>query len=662
MGEVRGGRLVAQALVFAFACTFGTSATFAQRTAPGILLSGTVVTMDERGTIFKNGNVLIRGSKIAAVWQGRKPPSGVSIDNALKPDLGPDAVIFPGLINLHDHPNYDALHLWPAPSSHVQADLGRPLGTEPYANRYQWNGMCSHESVALDRLVGNPNRLLIDLLSLGAEVGKYAEVKAILGGETAFQGDEDSATAGILIRNVEQENFGVPSRIRSHVFPIRDVDANCQFNFDPQQTINDMKTGNVDAWLVHLAEGVRIGQLRPGDPFVSRLEFLSLALDGLLTDMTVIVHGNGLEPEDFDVMRAAPTIRSDGTGDGLGAKLVWSPLSNLLLYGQTALVYHALKSGVVVSLGTDWSPSGSRNLLDELKIADITLRDYRLLGGDRDLLPSLSVTGKDDDGVRAAEIALDKLLVEMVTTNPARTLRWSQKVGSIEPGKFADLMVIAKPTHPSAEDLPDSPYRNLIDAAEKDVRLVLVGGQPLAGDVGIMASLKPDDYEVITSSAGCFQKAVDVTNPLVGRSGTETFASIQQKLTGVLTAMGGDNPPAGGGPADLSNTYHDLKHLLGLDALSDGAFNALVASYVGFTPTGRLNIEAVQLAPVLIEDDDYYFHLLGGELFLGSDLIADSSPPFGLYPTNLNHFQHPGRGNPFAAYAYRDRYYSFCAP
>jgi hypothetical protein len=30
---------------------------------------------------------------------------------------------------------------------------------------------------------------------------------------------------------------------------------------------------------------------------------------------------------------------------------------------------------VLVSLGTDWSPSGSRNLLDELKVADIALRD-----------------------------------------------------------------------------------------------------------------------------------------------------------------------------------------------------------------------------------------------------------------------------------------------
>jgi hypothetical protein len=374
------------------------------------------------------------------------------------------------------------------------------------------------------------------------------------------------------------------------------------------------------------------------------------------------VHGNGLEPEDFDWMRAAPSIREDGTGDGLGAKLVWSPLSNLLLYGQTALVYDALKSGVVVSLGTDWSPSGSRNLLDELKIADITLRDYRLLGDDRDLIPSLSITGKDDDGVRAAEIALDKLLVEMVTTNPAKTLRWSKYVGSIETGKFADLMITTKPSHPSAEDLPDSPYRNLIDATEKDVRLMLIGGEPLAGDVGIMATLKPGDYEVITSSAGCFEKAVDVTNTLAGRSGTETFASIQQKLSEALNAMGGDNPPANGGPAGPSNTYHQLKHLMGEDNTSDGDFRATLASKFGYTPDRRLNIEAIQLAPVLIEDDDYYFHLLGGQLFLGSDLIADSSPPFGLYPTNLNHFQQPGRGNPFAAYAYRDRFYSLCVP
>jgi cytosine/adenosine deaminase-related metal-dependent hydrolase len=204
---------------------------------------------------------------------------------------------------------------------------------------------------------------------------------------------------------------------------------------------------------------------------------------GLVTDMTVIVHGTGLEPDDFAAMRRAASNRTDGTGDGLGVKLVWSPLSNLLLYGQTALVYHALKAEVTVSLGTDWSPSGSRTLLDELKIADITLRDSRLLGADRDLIPWLSTTGKPAPLAFAAEAALDRLLVQMVTSNPAKTLRWFDKVGSIEVGKAADLVVIRRPDHPSSARVLDTPYRNLIDATDKDVRLVLVDGQPLAGDV-----------------------------------------------------------------------------------------------------------------------------------------------------------------------------------
>src|SRR5262249_38024636 len=106
--------------------------------------------------------------------------------------------------------------------------------------------------------------------------------------------------------------------------------------------------------------------------------------------MTVIVHGTALEPADFAAMRAAPSIRTDGTGHGLGAKLVWSPLSKLLLYGETTNVYEALAAGLLVSLGTDWSPSGSRNLLVELKIADIVLRDPTLLGASRRLVPAFA--------------------------------------------------------------------------------------------------------------------------------------------------------------------------------------------------------------------------------------------------------------------------------
>ena len=65
-----------------------------------------------------------------------------------------------------------------------------------------------------------------------------------------------------------------------------------------------------------------------------------------------------------------------------------------------------------------------------------------------------------------------------------------------------------------------------------------------------------------------------------------------------------------------------------------------------------------QLTPVLTEDDDSYFHLLGAEVFSGSGLLADPSPPFGLYLSNFNQVQ--PLGNPFAAAAYGDRYFGLC--
>ncbi len=51
------------------------------------------------------------------------------------------------------------------------------------------------------------------------------------------------------------------------------------------------------------------------------------------------------------------------------SSIVWSPLSNLLLYGGTARVEAAKAAGVTIGLGSDWSPSGSKNLLGELKVA-----------------------------------------------------------------------------------------------------------------------------------------------------------------------------------------------------------------------------------------------------------------------------------------------------
>jgi hypothetical protein len=124
--------------------------------------------------------------------------------------------------------------------------------------------------------------------------------------------------------------------------------------------------------------------------------------------------------------------------------------------------------------------------------------------------------------------------------------------------------------------------------------------------------------------------------------------------------MGGDNPPTAGGPADNSNTYSYLKaHIPGASALTDDQFRQELTFFFGLAPDGRLNIEGLHLSPALIEDDHFYFHMLGGEVSPTSGLIADDKPPFGLYLSNFNQIQ--PLGNPFAAQDYRDRYFALCA-
>ena len=202
---------------------------------------------------------------------------------------------------------------------HVQSTLGRPLGTEPYDNRYQWNGTFATSPEYL-RLVQTPQLALVLAQGLGIEpeVVKYAQVLALVGGETSNEGAlPNPATDGLLARNVESPNFG-RQRIQARV---PSIDS---FTGAPlQELLAQMKAGEVDAWIIHLAEGVRDGDRRPSDGFSSRGELATLKSKGLLTDMTVIIHGTALERDDFAAMRAAQSIRSDGTGDGLGAKLIW---------------------------------------------------------------------------------------------------------------------------------------------------------------------------------------------------------------------------------------------------------------------------------------------------------------------------------------------------
>ena len=650
------------AVVLLFATSASPAVNVVQPWTPlgGILIRGaTVVTMDSEHHIIRDGSVLVRRGKIVAVWEGVEQPPGVLIGNASVIEAGSEDLVFPGLINLHNHLNWNHLHAWPAPSTHAIPQEGKD-GTDPYANRYQWGGggdPFGFKPLEQRRLVGNPSSVLVESegLDLEGEVQKYAETAALLGGETTIQGGGGKEARRILVRNVE---YGLGGRIESlkggtsiDEFVKEPDPSDPTQNSKADLLLDKMANGEVDAWLAHIAEGVPDGHRRPLDSFSSRQEFGTLAstcMDSdatkcLLNDTTVVVHGTGLEREDFATMRDAGNIRVDGSGDGLGAKLVWSPLSNMLLYGETARVYDAMAEGVLVSLGTDWSPNGSRSLLRELKVADVALRDSRVLGNDRELVAAFALAGKSPEEQAAADDALDRALVDMVTRNPALTARIYARLGSIEFGKDADLLLVR------GRAGENTVYRDLLESHEEDLELVLVGGDPLAGDVGLMAALKPFDHEVITGAGGHFERAVDVTStdPLA-QEGNETLAQFTAELEVALDALGGDNPPLGGGPGPPGNTYSYLQANVNDGKSADSArkFQFWMEEHVGFLRDGAPNIERIQLAPLLPADDDFFRHLLRGELD-ANGLVADPTPPFALYPTNLNHVG--PSGNPFVS-------------
>jgi len=619
---------------------------FTRATARGpasLLLVGTVVTMDDAHRVLVNGRVLVRDGLIAAVWSGSRAPRGVSLRGVRVVSAGRGGLIFPGLIDIHDHPSYDVLPLWPPPASNRQPQFGRPTGREPFDNRYQWNTTSSPEYL---RLVANPEMALAfgDALGLEAQVLVHAEARAALGGEVAMQGEpevpEYPGVNGLLVRDIDGQNFG-RDLVATEVHTVEDPEFASLVAPALRREIN---AGSVNAWIVHLAEGVRDRDRVRGDTYSSRHEFDTIRQLGLLNDATVIVHGMALEPADFAAMRRAGPAGPRAPNDRLGAKLVWSPLSNLLLYGHTTNVYDALAKGVTVSLSTDWTPSGSNTLLDELKVADIALRTPHILGRSRREVPAL-----------AGNRALDRLLVDMVTRNPARTLRWP--VGEIEPGKYADLLVLKRPAGSPTGGMPDSSYRSLIDATERDVHLVLVGGDPVAGDPGVMRSLLGPEIQLVRSTAGHYVKAL-----AYGRSGAVPqaalrLADVERTLTDALRALGGDGARPASGPPPPAATFSYLQRHWdeGLDrGMSATAFRDQVLTPMFGRVNGRLNVERISLGPLLTDDDQFFFDFVSGLRRRGG-VPADSSPPFRLYPADFN--QIGPAGDPFSRHAFFDRWY-----
>lgn len=421
----------------------------------GLVLVGKVVTMNDAGDVLPNARVWLAGGKIMAIARaGEALPDGAKD----APVVDSKGAIYPGIIDLHNHPEYAIYPLMPI--------------KRKYRDRYEWRW---YDDIYNKRITF-PQEVLTRqyYLDLGLEIGRYGEYKALAGGTTSLQGGRINLAYSkeeCLVRNIE--NSPVESRMAS---------SRVDIGRSSKEWAAMQAERGKGLLVVHLAEG-------PSPRMAT--EFGAIKDSNLLGPELIAIHGVGLTEPQLQEMATA------------GAKLVWSPLSNFMLYGQTANVAAAKRAGLSISLAPDWAPSGSKSSLGELKVADL-VNKHALHG-----------------------LFSDRELVEMVTRKPAEAMGWGQRLGQIAEGYLADVLVV--------DDRAPDPYRNLIQAIEDNIQLVAVRGEPLYGDVGLLTAARGGEGVETTAIFARAKRSKGMTPNCPGTSlppmsVAETRARIQQGL------------------------------------------------------------------------------------------------------------------------------------
>lgn len=378
------------------------------------------------------------------------------VKKILEADIG-RVILSSGFIDLHGHLKYNVIPLWTEARGQ-------------YGNRFQWRSLSAYKK-SVTAPLNNP--LLGDATSkdsLYCQTYQYAEIKALAGGVTSVQGigQDDNCTAGILARNVEIESdYGITSDARASmeivnpdaatfyqdkVFPTvihenKSVTEVTTSMLAASGTLNSRQTQFVESvqkYISYLARAVTTGDLRglivhlsegSSTDNYNKLEYKFAKKLGLAEKGLIIIHGVGMDEKD---------LADAATKD---ISLVWSPFSNLILYGDTLNAELALKHNINITLGSDWTPSGTKNLLDEVKVA----RRYGQSKGMKSLT--------------------DKKLYEMMTINPAKALKLSDRLGRLEEGYLADIVAIRLKSRNT------NPYSQIVKAAPSDIQFVMVGGE-----------------------------------------------------------------------------------------------------------------------------------------------------------------------------------------
>jgi hypothetical protein len=415
---------------------------------PSLLIRGNVLDFD---TVYQGGEVLVDATGlIQYVGCGADRPADLDVSAATRIECA-NGVVSPGLINAHDHQYYD--------QNYPFDDFG-----DRYDHRNDWR---SADGIYAP---GDFDQTKV----------AWTELRQMMAGTTSIAG---SGSEFGFLRNVDApwytwplyddslwDYFGGedPVQINTDTFPLEDPWEYQQYtDCDDYTYLGRRKNYYTDVYVPHVAEGINTA---------AATEFDCLAdVDDMVTGDFAMVHGVALTAHDG---RRLAENR---------ASLIWSPRSNIFLYGNTAVAPMLKNQGVLLSIGTDWTPSGSMALGRELVCADQMNRTYF-------------------NGAFS-----DRELWLMATLNPAIALHVADRIGRLQAGYFGDISIFDMQGF-------QNPYRAVIEADAASTALVLrrssmpfpflddaptyVGSVAVSGDQAILAGLPPTLHDFYAPLVG----------------------------------------------------------------------------------------------------------------------------------------------------------------
>jgi cytosine/adenosine deaminase-related metal-dependent hydrolase len=450
------------------------------------LLSGRIVFSDGHA---RQRYVLVREGIIERISRSRPPERLVADVREIV--TGPQDWVFPGLIDLHTHAAYNILPLWRSSRA-------------PFDHRHVWRRDASYR-----REIRNVSKALKGRAARSV----FSELQAVAGGTVVMEQprslDTEEDETALLCRDTgkpQDLGLSVDRRIYSVVDFFR-PDKNGRPVLAPgyggkpgsfERYVEARES--LQATLVHLGEGRSgFGTHRGVDPY-TKAEVAAFIAHPSMGDVPAvrasrlaIIHGCGIN------------VADSGHLDFLvdrDISVIWSPASNMLLYGDTLDVQPLIASGVTVALGSDWSPSGTKHVWEEAKFA-------------RYLLNAVGASVSDAD------------VFKMVTTNPGRVLGLP-RLGRIEEGAHADFFMLQSPVE------SDSALEVFFATTDRHVLATVVRGVPIYGDRAFLQTFgKPLQHLPAVEGRAVENKAVHLPASIE----MEDFAASVDELEADLKAM-----------------------------------------------------------------------------------------------------------------------------